>query len=351
MQRWERRENMPVRRHLHEKLGTVYAFRSELDAWLERRGATGLDDTGSSGPTDELPGEAEANEPAAADMPARNRRRSRHAAFWLLAGAVAAAAAAVIVRQIVGLRDTASADLLRNARFLPLTDFPGNEHAAALSRDGKFAAFLSDRESVTDVWVTQVGTGRFYNLTQEDDKELVNASIRTLGFAPDGALATFWTRRLDGVRQSVIGVRAAPVLGGPTRPYLDGVAEFDWSGDGTRLVYHTTADGDPMFVREPGQEPRQIFAAAPGQHAHFPIWAPDDRFIYFVQGSLLPDRLDIWRIRPTGGAPERITSHDSRSHPVFIDARTLRAGSRVDGSGPWLYAIDVEPASTAWVSV
>jgi Tol biopolymer transport system component len=342
VQRWERREHMPVHRHLHDKLGTVYAFRSELDAWLERRGATRLDDTGPSAPADELSGEPKVSEPATKDMPSRNRRRFRHAAFWLLAGAVAAAA--VIVRQLVGLPDTASADLLSNARFLPLTDFPGNEHAAALSRDGKFAVFLSDRAGVTDVWVTQLGTGTFYNLTQDDDEEIVNASIRTLGFAPDGASATFWTRRFDGVRQSVVGIRAAPVLGGPTRPYLDGVAEFDWSGDATRLVYHTTADGDPMFVREPGQEPRQIFAAAPGQHAHFPIWAPDDRFIYFVLGSLLPDRLDIWRIRPTGGAPERITSHDSRvTHPVFIDARTLLYLAReADGSGPWIYAIDVD---------
>src|SRR5204862_1053062 len=132
---------------------------------------------------------------------------------------------------------------------LPLTDFPGNEHGAALSRDGKFAAFLSDRDGATDVWVTQIGTGRFYNLTQDDDKELVNASLRTLSFAPDGALATFWTRRFTGARQSAIGIWAAPVLGGPTRPYLDGVAEFDWSADGARVVYHTAGDGDPMFVR------------------------------------------------------------------------------------------------------
>ena len=33
VQRWEKREGMPVHRHVHEKLGSVYAFRSELDAW------------------------------------------------------------------------------------------------------------------------------------------------------------------------------------------------------------------------------------------------------------------------------------------------------------------------------
>src|SRR5262245_59868233 len=39
VQRWEKREGMPVRRHQHDKRGSVYAFRSELDAWLNQRGA------------------------------------------------------------------------------------------------------------------------------------------------------------------------------------------------------------------------------------------------------------------------------------------------------------------------
>jgi len=37
VQRWERREGMPVHRHLHEKRGSVYALRSELDAWVKTR--------------------------------------------------------------------------------------------------------------------------------------------------------------------------------------------------------------------------------------------------------------------------------------------------------------------------
>jgi TRAP transporter TAXI family solute receptor len=35
--RWEKREGLPVHRHLHEKLGSVYAYPSELDTWLEGR--------------------------------------------------------------------------------------------------------------------------------------------------------------------------------------------------------------------------------------------------------------------------------------------------------------------------
>jgi hypothetical protein len=37
VQRWEKREGMPVHRHLHDKLGSVYAFRTDLDAWARTR--------------------------------------------------------------------------------------------------------------------------------------------------------------------------------------------------------------------------------------------------------------------------------------------------------------------------
>jgi Tfp pilus assembly protein PilF len=37
VQRWERWEGLPVRRHHHKRLATVYAYRSELDEWLRER--------------------------------------------------------------------------------------------------------------------------------------------------------------------------------------------------------------------------------------------------------------------------------------------------------------------------
>jgi hypothetical protein len=37
VQRWEKREGMPIHRHVHDKRGSIYAFGSELDAWLQSR--------------------------------------------------------------------------------------------------------------------------------------------------------------------------------------------------------------------------------------------------------------------------------------------------------------------------
>jgi TolB-like protein/Flp pilus assembly protein TadD len=41
VQLWEQWEELPVRRHVHKKLGTVYAFKSELDTWRSKRSSDG----------------------------------------------------------------------------------------------------------------------------------------------------------------------------------------------------------------------------------------------------------------------------------------------------------------------
>ena len=39
VRRWEATEELPVHRLQHDKRGSVYAFRGELDAWMAARGA------------------------------------------------------------------------------------------------------------------------------------------------------------------------------------------------------------------------------------------------------------------------------------------------------------------------
>ncbi len=354
VQRWERRESMPVHRHVHDKQGSVYAFRSELDAWLEiRRGK--LPDSGDSAlepflsppPVYSVPGSPEAPpDPETAAAPGvkatRFLRRIKRPWDW------AAAIAALLLLIYAGLRFGYPAretwrNPLANATFTRLTDWPGIEQSAEISRDGQWASFLADHDGHMDAWLTQIGSGSYRNLTRGDHIELVNPSIRTLGFSADGSLVTVWTRSSDGSHSEDIKLMAAATAGGELRDFLSGVAEVAWSHDGRQMVYHTTAPGDPLFVRDASGGTHRIYVAPSGVHCHFPLWSTDDAYIYFARG-IPPDDWDIWRIHPSGAELERITFHDSRvSHPVLLDERTLvYLASDPQGLGPWLYAMNVE---------
>lgn len=41
VQRWEKKESLPVHRHLHDKLGSIYAYRNELTEWFNTRHQAG----------------------------------------------------------------------------------------------------------------------------------------------------------------------------------------------------------------------------------------------------------------------------------------------------------------------
>ena len=334
VQRWEKREGMPVYRHQHDRMGSVYAFRSELDAWALSRNIPAGTENGKSASSLETPAPSPRTEISS------SRTRWKPIVGLTLALAVLAIGAVLWLRKIEYFWRSPIA----NARFQTVTDFDAAAQAAAVSRDGQFVAFLSDRDRQMDVWVTQIGSGQLHNLTRGSMPELVNPSVRALGFSPDGSLVTFWVRK-QGSSGGDISIWAVPTLGGQPKPYLEGVAEFDWSRDGSRLAYHTPGPGDPLFVTDGTRrtEDKPIFAAPAGLHSHFPLWAPDAAYLYFVQGAL-PDKLDIWRISAAGGTPDRITSHNGRvTYPVLLDRRTLvYLASDPDGSGPWLYSVDVE---------
>jgi Tol biopolymer transport system component len=335
VQRWEKREGMPVHRHLHERIGSVSASRAELDAWARGRNLQSGDTNGNHA----IAPDSSTPTPGSAITTSRARWR------YLLLPAIAVAALAIGAIVWVQKTEYFWRSPIAEARFQTITDFDGLEQAAAVSRDGQFVAFLSDRDGQMDVWVTQAGSGQFHNLTRGAATNLVDPLLRTVGFSPDGSLVTYWTRKQGSAGGDQISIWAVPTLGGEPKPYLEGVAEYDWTRDATQLAYHTPVAGDPLYVsngsRKQGDLP--IFTAPAGLHSHFPLWSRDSKFIYFVQGTP-PDKLDIWRIRPGGGTPERITSHNGRvTYPVFLDGRTLMyLANDSDGSGPWLYSIDVE---------
>src|SRR5512134_1181584 len=81
VQRWEKREGMPVHRHVHQKMGSVYAFKTDLDAWARSRGSAVLAERDAE-PVAVVPAES---------SPAAGGRSRRWGPWLAAAGALLAA--------------------------------------------------------------------------------------------------------------------------------------------------------------------------------------------------------------------------------------------------------------------
>jgi len=267
-------------------------------------------------------------------MGAAAKSASRSWLPWLALAALAAAVAIWEVRR----PDATPANPLASATFTRFTDFEGSERDAAISSDGRFVVFLSDRDGPFDLWLGQVGSRRLVNLTQGRQNGFL--AVRSSGFSGDGS--EIWLHDADQMNP----VQIMPLMGGTPHPFLAARSvNVAWSPDGSRLVYHTSIDGDPMFVADRnGANARQIFVGRPGVHNHYPVWSTDGEWIYFVSGIWAASEMDLWRIRPAGGEPERLTRYNSDIRYLTpLDSNTVvYVAPDTDGSGPWLWAFDVD---------
>ncbi len=127
VRRWEKRERLPVHRLHHSKLGSVYAYTKELDAWRNER----------------VP-------PAATDAPDARQipetvGRGVHArtAAALAALALALAAGVIwIVRERTTVQPASANGGIRSLAVLPLENFSGNPEQDYLS-DGMTEALIA----------------------------------------------------------------------------------------------------------------------------------------------------------------------------------------------------------------
>jgi len=283
---------------------------------------------------------------ASAGMPTAKRvpqPKSRRAWLpWVIAAALLMGTAVWEISRPAA----APANPLEKSHFTRVTDLKSVE--AAISPDGRFVAFVSDHDGPFDVWLTQVGTGHVTNLTQGKAGPLPGP-LRSVGFSGDGS--EIWIGGGD------VGMRLRLMLltGGTPRNFLsEEVVNLAWSPDGERIVYHTFAKGDPMFVADrSGANARQILQDRPGLHNHFPVWSPDGHWIYFSHGTPATGEMDLWRINPAGGNLERLTQRNTDvAYPTPVGNRTVFYVARdEDGSGPWLWAFDLKRRESRRASV
>ncbi len=314
-----------LRKDVRRRLRDIADARIEIDDAIAAR-------TGTSAPTDRTP--------SVSDRRLRGRSR-RWAPIGWIAALVLASAVGITWR--LWVNDYFWQNPLADARPVRLTDFEGEEVDAAISPDGKFMVFLSNRDGPLDVFVSQIGSGAFTNLTKGDFRPPSWAMVRETGFSGDGEQVWFMRqtpgsltdhfhpdgthdgRHSEALPRSWVGSDLVARREDASRITRRIPAIRSSSRTGTRAI------------------PRRSSPAEPGVHCHFLIWSRDGRFIYFVKGTPTTD-MDIWRIPARGGNAEQITFHHAWvGYPAWLDARTLiYSATADDGSGRWLYAIDVE---------
>jgi len=241
---------------------------------------------------------------------------------------------------------------LEDATFTRLTDYEGSEMDAALSPDGKFVTFISDRDGPFDAFIGQVGVGNFTNVTKGRFPELFHESIRSVGFSGDGSELWLRVSATDPTSKTVSdvarGVWLIPAMGGPPRRLLESANMAMWSPDGSKIGYFEPKPGDPIFIADrQGINPKQIYASRSGEHSHYESWSPDGNYIYFTRGFRSTE-MDVWRAPVTGGQAEQLTHHNSKvSYPTPLDERTLLyIATSENGAGSWLYAMDLKTRIT-----
>ena len=161
VQRWEKREGMPVHRHLHDKRGSVYALSSEIDAWRQSRKLSLEEERQESAA--EVPTEPRADPPAATS---RLRR-------WLvLSSAVAVLALLAFAYVIARIRAVdASLPKIKSLAVLPLQNLSGDPSQDYVA-DGMTEELIGQLSRIRGLRVTSRTSSMHFKNTQLPMREI-----------------------------------------------------------------------------------------------------------------------------------------------------------------------------------
>ena len=244
--------------------------------------------------------------PASSQSAPGGAARSRAGRFLWPAIAAACAVAALLVYFIPQIRRGSSASLRadNDAVLHPLTSDGGLTAYPAISRDGKFVAFASDRsrENNLDIWIQQIGGSEPVRLTSDPADET------DPDFSPDGSVIAFRSEKNGGGIYTVPALGGSPVLLAP----LGHSPHF--SPDGLWIAYSVggAATSNPgsagvYIISARGGVPRAIHPEM--ATATNPVWSPGSDRLLVVgrQDGKKPagEQLDWWVLPIEGGTPQR----------------------------------------------
>jgi Tol biopolymer transport system component len=316
LHRWERDEGLPVHRHRHKELGSVFAYKNELDAWFNAR----------SGDLDVSP---------QSDRTASSPRSLVTVALGLTAAVAIGAVAYLVVSRSHWLADGAG----QVPRLELVSSSPGLHRSPTLSPDGRTVVFVSDRAGTPQAWLKSLAGGDPIQLTFHDEPvarprwsrlgdQIVYGvqgrgiwSVPPLGgmprqliaagwnpeISPDGRLLIFerrfsvWVANSDGTNPRQLTTLKSGYLA------YYGNAWPTFSPDGTHVAVflgEKGIHGDYWIVPVEEGEPRRVtFDVTEGGP---PAWTPDGK--HLVVSSARAGSLTLWRIPVSGGTPEALTT-------------------------------------------
>ena len=172
----------------------------------------------------------------------------------------------------------------------------------AVSPDGAFVAFVSDRSGRDQLWLQQVESGAPIQLTHSED------GIAFPAFFPDGKRIVY----VSGSEEELRGrVEVISTLGGGARTLVEGGYMINWappiSPDGRELAFYEKRGNDVrlIIVSSDGGEPRELkeFSRLGSPYYGRAAWTPDNRHLICYGLNRVRPAADLdWFVLPVDGS-------------------------------------------------